>query len=64
MLFAKISTQWRTNMAGPIGLDYLVLYHELDRLGLSPDDYEALFRNVQVLEAETLAAIQEQRKRN
>jgi hypothetical protein len=47
-------TQWRT---GPTGLDYNVLYRRMDRMDLSPDEYDQLEDDVQVMEMEALATI-------
>jgi hypothetical protein len=41
-------------------LNYLVLYADMDRLGLSPADYAATKRDVQVLER---YALEEMRKK-
>jgi hypothetical protein len=49
-LFSQLQTQWRIGMAGPTGLDYGVLFHKLDRLGLEPDEYEQLEDDVRTLE--------------
>jgi hypothetical protein len=53
-LFTSIATQWRTGMGGPIGLDYNVLFHRLDRLKLESDDYEQLFFDLRMMEREAL----------
>lgn len=53
-LFSSISTQWRTGMNGPTGLDYNVLYHKMDRLELTASEYDALEGDVRVLEIEAL----------
>ena len=33
-LFARNHTQWRVGAGGPVGLDYAVLYSDMDRRGL------------------------------
>lgn len=35
---------------GPIGLDYNVVLHEIDRMGLVGEDYDDLFGSVRVME--------------
>lgn len=50
LLFTKLQTQWRTAASGVIGLDYNVLFHELDRMALDDDAYDDLFDAVRVLE--------------
>lgn len=57
MLWRKVGNQWRMGMNGPVALDYVPLQHELDRMGLSDDDYEELFADIRVMEAEALDAI-------
>jgi hypothetical protein len=49
-LFSDFSTQWRAGPAGVIGLDYNVFLHELDRRGLSRDEYDDLFGSLRVIE--------------
>ncbi len=53
-LFSSISTQWRVGFSGPTGLDYNVLLKVLDRKGLSERDYDRLFHDIRVMEAEAL----------
>jgi len=50
-LFMSIGNQWRGGNGLPIALDYGVLFHRLDRMKLSDDDYEQMFRDVKALEA-------------
>lgn len=57
-LFTAMGTQWRTGMNGPTGLDYNVLYHKLDRKGLSLLDYEQMEIDIAVMERAALTAIQ------
>ncbi|OZI23621.1 hypothetical protein CAL26_09270 [Bordetella genomosp. 9] len=49
-LFLSIRTQWRVGMAGATGLDYGVLFHKMDRMGLSPERYEELEEEVRIME--------------
>ena len=46
-------------MGGRTGLDYLVLYHKMDRMNLSEDDYAQLEHDIAVLER---AALEEMNK--
>lgn len=48
-------TQWRHGFAGPTGLDYNVLLHELDRRSLSDGEYDDLFGAMRVIEGAVLA---------
>ena len=57
-LFSTISTQWRMGgMGGPTGLDYNVLFACMGRMKLDDQDYEWLFDDIRVIEAEALTAI-------
>ncbi|WP_082306635.1 DUF1799 domain-containing protein [Mizugakiibacter sediminis] len=49
-LFTRLSTQWRVGAGGPVGLDYGVLFHELDRMGLDTEAYDDLFASIRVIE--------------
>jgi hypothetical protein len=57
-LFTTFSTQWRVGMNGPVGLDYNVLLHELDRRDLSRDEYDDLFGSIRLMEREALKEMQ------
>lgn len=56
-IFSRISTQWRVGPGGPIGLDYTVIYHELDRAGLAGDDYETTLGALRIIEQAALDEI-------
>ena len=56
-IFNFMGTQWRVGMGGPTGLDYSVMYRKMDRLSLSPDDYDALERDLQIMESAALACM-------
>jgi len=56
-LFAKIGTQWRVGMNGPIGLDYNILFRLLDQLRLSQEDWQIYFDDVRVMESSALTAM-------
>ena len=59
-LFASLQTQWRTGgMGGATGLDYNVLFHKMDRMRLSVDEYERLEEDIRVMELEALRAMNE-----
>ena len=45
-------------MGGPTALDYTPLFMRMDRMGLSDDDWNDLFRDVRVIEAAALEAMQ------
>lgn len=58
-LFAGLSTQWRAGAAGPIGLDYNVVFHELDRKSLAPDVYDDMLASIRVIESAALEILHE-----
>lgn len=58
-LFTRNCTQWRVGMGGPIGLDYGVIFHELDRAGITGDDYDEMMASIRIIETAALEAINE-----
>ena len=56
-VFNSLCTQWRMGSSGPVGLDYNVLFHKLDRMKLPADEYERIERDVRVMEDEALTVI-------
>lgn len=56
-LFRRIATQWRAGGGGPFGLDYTVVYRELDRLKLAPEAEEEMMAAIRVIEAAALRAM-------
>jgi len=56
-LFSSLSTQFRTGMNGPTGLDYNVLFARMDRMKLSEQEYDWLFDDIRVIESEALTEI-------
>lgn len=56
-LFMDVHSQWNIGMAGPTSLMYGSLYPLLDRRSSSRDEWEDLFADIRVLEAEALAAM-------
>jgi len=56
-LFYRIRTQWRVGAMGPIGLDYNVLFHKMDRMNLDSEDYEQMEADIRTLETAALAEI-------
>lgn len=60
MLFNRAQTQWRVGMAGATGLDYAGVRTLMDLH--SPEDPVDCFERVQVMELETLRAMDERRE--
>lgn len=56
-LFTQVATQWRMGFNGPTGLDYNVVFHELDRAGLVGDDFDEMMAQIRVIEATALDEI-------
>lgn len=53
-LFCQMQTQWRVGMGGATGLDYGVMFHKMDRMGLELSDYEELEADVRIMEYSAL----------
>ena len=57
-LFYSLRKQWRlAPMGGPIGLDFLVAYNRMDRMGLTTEEYNQLDADLQVMEDAALEAM-------
>lgn len=52
--YRRNATQWRVGAAGPVGLDYNVFMHELDRRRLPDDEYEDMMGCIRVIESTVL----------
>lgn len=53
-LFTRNYTQWRVGAGGPIGLDYGVLYHDLDRQELSKTEQQEIMDVLRIIERAAL----------
>ncbi|UDG74220.1 DUF1799 domain-containing protein [Achromobacter sp. 77] len=53
-LFTRNYTQWRVGTGGPIGLDYGVLFHDLDRQELSRAEQQEIMDDVRIIERAAL----------
>lgn len=56
-LFTRVCTQWRIGMNGPIGLDYNVIFHELDRAGIAGAEYDDTMDAIRAIESIALEEI-------
>lgn len=59
LLWRKVGNQWRMGVNGPVALDYVPLQYEIDRMNLSDADYDLLFSDIRILEAEALEVIRQ-----
>lgn len=59
-LFRRLGTQWAVGMGGRTGLRYEALYPLLDRLTDGPEQWNALFEDVRVIESAALEAMQDE----
>lgn len=59
-LFSEISTQWLVGPCGVYGLNYLVLFHKLDRMNLSSAEYGQLEDDIRVMECAALKQMQKE----
>lgn len=53
-LFTRNYTQWRVGAGGPIGLDYGVLYQDLDRQELSKAEQQEIMGVLRIIERAAL----------
>lgn len=60
-MFRNHCTQWRAGMGGPTGLDYGPVYAALARMGLSNEDHDCMFADVQHMEYAALAQMKKDR---
>lgn len=58
-LFADLQTQWNVGMGGPTGLNYLVLFAKIDRLGLVGDQAIDMEEDIRAMEHEALRTMSE-----
>lgn len=56
-LFNFLATQWRVSANGPSGLDYAIMYRKMDRMNLSPSEYDQMEEDITVMERAALAEI-------
>ncbi|MGB3069828.1 MAG: DUF1799 domain-containing protein [Ottowia sp.] len=60
LLWSRIGDQWRMGFGGPESLDFGPLFHELDRMELSTQDYEDLFEDIREMAQAALAEMRRQ----
>jgi Phage related hypothetical protein (DUF1799) len=61
-LFIDLCTQWRVGPNGPVGLDYNVLFHKLDRMRLKRKEYDRIEAAIRIMEDEAMTVIWSRKK--
>jgi hypothetical protein len=56
-LFKLYNNQWRMGPAGPVGLDFGVIHHALDRKGVTGDAYDDFIYDMRILEEAALTEL-------
>lgn len=56
-LYVRYQTQWLQGPGGPSGLNYAILFADLDRSGFEGEDREDIMDGVRIIEAEVLKSI-------
>lgn len=54
LLFSGMQTQWYIGKNGRAGLNYLVLFAMIDKLGLSKEESDLMFLDIQAMEYSAL----------
>ena len=62
MLMHRLRTQWRVGMGGATGLDYNVAMRLIDQTGHTGQAWDDLLADLQVMEIEALAAMDDARE--
>lgn len=58
-LFVDLRRQWRVGMGGATGLDHNVMFRRMDRMNLTPEEYDQLDADIMVMEDAALEAMAE-----
>ncbi|HVR54026.1 MAG TPA: DUF1799 domain-containing protein [Pseudorhodoferax sp.] len=48
-LWQRVGDQWRMGFGGPVSIDLIPVFHELDRMGLEREDYDNLLADIQTM---------------
>lgn len=59
-IFCDLRTQWRVALGGRYGLDYGVLYRDLDDLGITGDERLRVKAEIRAMEQAALDAMHEE----
>jgi hypothetical protein len=56
-LFVDLRRQWRVGMGGATGLDHNVMFRRMERMSLTPEEYDQLDADIRAMEDEALEAM-------
>ncbi|MBZ2208470.1 DUF1799 domain-containing protein [Massilia soli] len=56
-LFCRVRRRWLCGPGGPIGLDFGVVLHKMDRMKLDSDEYDQLEADIELMEGAALTAM-------
>lgn len=59
-LWDKVGDQWRMGFSGPVALDLIPVFHELDRMELEREDYDSLLADIKVMAAAAMREMMEE----
>lgn len=59
-LWGVVGDQWRMGARAPVALDLIPVFHELDRMGLDREAYDAMLDGVKAMASAALAEIHKQ----
>jgi len=54
LLYRQFASQWRMGGHGPAALDFTVFFHELDRKGVSADEYDEYVDKLRIIESNAI----------
>lgn len=59
-LWDKVGDQWRMGFNGPVALDLIPVFHELDRMELERENYDSLLADIKVMAAAAMREMMEE----
>ncbi len=61
-LWSVVGDQWRMGFNGPVALDLIPVFHELDRMGLEQEAYDSMLDGVKAMASEALSVIHDRQR--
>lgn len=58
-MWSVVGDQWRMGPSGPVALDMIPVFHEMDRAGLDKEEYDHLLVGIKTLASVALEEIHE-----